>query len=94
MIFKKEIQAGSIVYITKRGTKYFAKSFDKNYGLTYFINQSSKNIPIETITTAYEHHKNGIEINAKWYKNFNKIEYASRPCNLSVLNYVLKNYLT
>lgn len=83
---------GEILYTTNRGTQYLLLEVLANNSIRYKINQEAKTLPIATIIAAIQDAENGIEINRKWYLNYNEQEAKSRPCNLSVLNNLIERF--
>lgn len=84
------LHVGEILYVTANGTHYLFNGQDNNFGVTYFINENQKTLPLNTINAALESFNLGEEINAQWYINYNQHEYETRPCNLSVLKALLQ----
>lgn len=86
----KDLKKDEVLYETKKGIKYYLIKTYEDYSIKYSINKNSKIIPFKTIEAAFNDHSKKIKIDAKWYKLFNKKEYESRGCNLSVLKELLK----
>ena len=61
----------------------------ENGDVLYSINNECKNLPISTINSSLITRNNNQVINIAWYKDFNTLEYNSRPCNLKVLQELL-----
>lgn len=86
----KNLVFNEVLYITRRGTEYRFLGRDKiNAGIKYSINQNCKTLPLVTFQHAFKDFINGVEINSNWYRNFNKHEYETRSCNLSVIKSLL-----
>ena len=84
------LEVGEILYTTNRGTNYKFIKLKEDCSVVYSIKNWRKNLPIKTIKAAIKATNNNLEINSKWYKNFNTKEYLSRPCNLKVLQNLIK----
>ena len=76
---------GEILHTTINGTNYLFIKRSVDLGITYSINQEKKTLPLSTITAALNDFNQQVNINAEWYLNYNRHEYETRPCNLSVL---------
>jgi hypothetical protein len=83
---------GEVIYTTKNGTNYLFNGLDQNQGIKYSINKTQKILPLLTLQTALKDFNNGIEINSTWYRNFNKREYETRGCNLSVIRSLFSRF--
>lgn len=79
------LNIGETLHTTSFGTNYLFIGRSNDFGVTYSINQEQKTLPINTINTAFIDFINGTEINSEWYINYNRQEFETRPCNLSVL---------
>lgn len=80
---------GEVLYRTSRGTNYTYAGRDRNQGVKYNINTTTKTLPLNTIIRALVDFQLGVNINSTWYRNFNQQEYRTRSCNLSVLRSLL-----
>jgi len=76
---------GEILHTTLHGTNYTFIERSNDFGVTYAINQEQKTLPLNTINAAFIDFNMQVDINAQWYINYNRHEYETRPCNLSVL---------
>ncbi len=83
------IVQGEVLHITNHGTSYVFLSRSDDGGVVYSINKSRKTLPRLTIDSAEVDYRNSKPIDRNWYKNFNKKEYETRPCNFSVLKNLL-----
>lgn len=83
------LSVNDVLYTTRKGTQYLLIRLDNNFGVTYSIKKGQKTLPLNTINAAFEAFQIGEKINAQWYINYNKHEYKTRGCNLSVLNGLL-----
>ena len=90
-ILTANLVEGDVVYTTSEGTSYMFKGWSKDGSLKYSINNGFKYIPKRTLMGCKQASIHGI-FNLTWFKEYYANEYASRPCNLKVIEQLIENY--
>ena len=84
------LENGDILHTTRDGINYLFVGISNCGHIIYTIGNEQKYLPILTVNKALEEFNSNKFIDANWYKKFNKPEYETRPCNLSVLKNLIK----
>jgi hypothetical protein len=85
------LNIGDVLYTTEKGTHYIYLGTNHHQdAIKYQVNKNIKYIPFDTLTKAETVFSNGLPINRRWYRHYNRYELNKAPSNIYIIRSLLQ----